>query len=138
MGKDDCIFCKIVTGQIPVAKVYDDQVVVAFLDIGPLSDGHTLIVPKEHFERMHDCPVEILGQVASRLGKIANAVMTAMGSEGYNLLCNNGKAAGQLVEHLHFHIIPRSSDDGLFDRWPSFKYQQGKIEQIAAKIRERL
>lgn len=138
MGKDDCIFCKIVTGQIPVAKVYDDQVVVAFLDIGPLSDGHTLIVPKEHFERMHDCPVEILGQVASRLGKIANAVMTAMGSEGYNLLCSNGKAAGQLVEHLHFHIIPRNSDDGLFDRWPSFKYQQGKIEQIAAKIRERL
>jgi len=138
MGKDDCIFCKIATGQIPVAKVYDDQVVVAFLDIGPVSDGHTLIVPKEHFETLHDCPVEILGQVASRLGKIANAVMTAMGSEGYNVLCNNGKAAGQLVEHLHFHIIPRSSDDGLFDRWPSFKYQQGKIEQIAAKIRERL
>ena len=78
MGKDDCIFCKIVTGQIPVAKVYDDQVVVAFLDIGPLSDGHTLIVPKEHFERMHDCPVEILGQVASRLGKIANAVMLSL------------------------------------------------------------
>lgn len=138
MGKDDCIFCKIVTGQIPVAKVYDDQVVVAFLDIEPVSDGHTLIVPKEHFERMHDCPVDILGQVASRLVKIASAVMTATGCEGYNVLCNNGRAAGQLVGHLHFHIIPRSSDDGLFDRWPSFKYQQGKIEQIAAKIRERL
>ena len=138
MGKDDCIFCKIVTGQIPVAKVYDDRLVLAFLDIGPVSDGHTLVVPTEHFKTLHDCPVEILGQVASRLGKIANAVMTAMGSEGYNVLCNNGKAAGQLVEHLHFHIIPRSSDDGLFDRWPSYKYQEGKIEQIAARIRERL
>ena len=136
MGKEDCIFCKIAGGEIPVAKVYDDQVVIAFLDIGPVGDGHTLVVPTEHFETLHDCPAEVLGQVASRLGKIAKAVITAMGCEGYNVLCNNGRAAGQLVEHLHFHIIPRNSDDGLFDRWPSYKYEDAKIEQIAARIRE--
>jgi len=138
MEADDCIFCKMVAGQIPVTKIYEDEVVLAFLDIGPLSDGHTLVIPKQHFEKLHECPAEVLGPVASRLGKIAKAVAGAMDSEGYNVLCNNGRAAGQLVEHLHFHIIPRNTGDGVFDRWPAYKYQQGKIEEIAAKIRENL
>jgi histidine triad (HIT) family protein len=127
-----------VAGQIPVAKVYEDDVVLSFLDIGPVSDGHTLVIPKQHFEKLHQCPSELLGQVASRLGKIAAAVVSAIGSEGYNVLCNNGRAAGQLVEHLHFHIIPRNSGDGVFDRWPAYKYEKGKIEKIAAKISENL
>ncbi|MBC8218346.1 MAG: HIT family protein [Planctomycetes bacterium] len=134
MGGDDCIFCKMVTGQIPVAKIYEDEIVLAFLDIGPISDGHALVIPKQHFEKLHDCPPEMLGQVAWRLGKIAGAVAAAMGSEGYNLLCNNGRAAGQLIEHLHFHIIPRNAGDGVFRRWPSYKYPEGKIEAIAASI----
>jgi len=138
MEADDCIFCKMVAGQIPVTKIYEDKVVLAFLDIGPLSDGHTLVIPKQHFEKLHECPAEVLGPVASRLGKIAEAVAGAMNSEGYNVLCNNGRAAGQLVEHLHFHIIPRNTGDGVFDRWPAYKYQEGKIEEIAAKIRENL
>jgi len=138
MEADDCIFCKMVAGQIPVTKIYEDKVVLAFLDIGPLSDGHTLVIPKQHFEKLHECPAEVLGPVASRLGKIAEAVAGAMNSEGYNVLCNNGRAAGQLVEHLHFHIIPRNTGDGVFDRWPAYKYQRGKIEEIAAKIRENL
>jgi histidine triad (HIT) family protein len=127
-----------VAGQVPVAKIYEDEFVIAFLDIGPLSDGHTLVIPKDHFERLHDCPTELLGQVGSRLGKVAKAVVAAMNSDGYNVLCNNGRAAGQLVGHLHFHIIPRNTDDGVFDRWPSYKYQQGQIDTIAAKIRENL
>jgi len=127
-----------VAGQIPVTKIYEDDVVLSFLDIGPISDGHTLVIPKQHFEKLHECPAEILGPVASRLGKIAKAVTGAMNSDGYNLLCNNGRAAGQLVEHLHFHIIPRNTGDGVFDRWPAYKYQEGKIEEIAAKIRENL
>ena len=138
MSADDCIFCKMVAGQIPVTKIYEDEAVLAFLDIGPISDGHTLVIPKEHFEKLHECPSELLGQVSSRLGKIAGAVTAAINSDGYNVLCNNGRAAGQLVEHLHFHIIPRSTGDGLFDRWPSYKYEAGKIEQIAAGIRENL
>jgi histidine triad (HIT) family protein len=138
MEADDCIFCKMVAGQIPVTKIYEDEVVLAFLDIGPLSDGHTLVIPKQHFEKLHDCPPELLSRLASRLGRIAEAVAGAMNSEGYNVLCNNGRAAGQLVEHLHFHIIPRNTGDGVFDRWPAYKYQEGKIEEIAAKIRENL
>jgi histidine triad (HIT) family protein len=127
-----------VAGQIPVTKIYEDEVVLSFLDIGPLSDGHTLVIPKQHFERLHECPAELLGRVGSCLGKIAKAVAAAMDSDGYNVLCNNGRAAGQLVEHLHFHIIPRIVGDGVFDRWPSYKYPDGKIEDIAAQIRQKL
>ncbi len=138
MTEDDCLFCKMVAGQIPVTKIYEDDIVLVFLDIGPISDGHTLVIPKQHFVRLHDCPPGLLGKVSSRLGKIAKAIVTAMDSDGYNLLCNNGRTAGQIIEHLHFHIIPRNSGDALFDSWPSYKYRQGKIEQIAEKIRENL
>jgi len=127
-----------VAGRIPVTKIYEDEVVLAFLDIGPVSDGHTLVIPKQHFERLHDCPPELLGRFSSCLGRIAKAVASAMNSDGYNVLCNNGRAAGQLVEHLHFHIIPRNAGDGLFDRWPAYEYEQGRIEAIAAEIRENL
>ena len=138
MSADDCLFCKMVAGQIPVTKIYEDEVILAFLDIGPVSDGHTLVIPKQHFEKLHDCPSEFLGLVCSRLGKIAGAVTAAMNSEGYNVLLNNGRAAGQLIEHLHFHIIPRNTGDGVFDRWPAYEYEQGKIELIAEKIRKNL
>jgi histidine triad (HIT) family protein len=138
MNADQCLFCKMVAGEIPVTKIYEDEAILAFLDIGPISDGHTLVIPKQHFEKLHDCPSEILAQIAARLGKIAGAVSVAMSSEGYNVLCNNGRAAGQVIEHLHFHIISRNTGDGLFSRWPSYKYQSGKIESIAARIRENL
>ncbi len=134
MSSDDCIFCKIVAGEIPGTKIYEDEVVLAFLDIGPLSDGHTLVIPKQHFEKMHDCPAELLGQISRCFGKIARAVITAMNSDGYNVLCNNGRAAGQLVGHLHFHIIPRKTGDGVFARWQAYKYPEGRIEAIAADI----
>jgi histidine triad (HIT) family protein len=138
MSENDCVFCKMVAGQVPVMKIYEDEVVLAFLDIGPISDGHTLVIPKQHFERLHDCSAELLGRFAANLGKIAKAVTGAMNCDGYNVLCNNGKAAGQLIDHVHFHIIPRSSKDGVFNRWPAYKYEEGKIEQIAASIRENL
>jgi histidine triad (HIT) family protein len=135
---EDCIFCKMVTGEIPVTRIYEDGVVLAFMDIGPLSDGHALLIPKEHMEKLDQCPDDLLGQVASRLGTIARAVVMAVGAEGYNVLCNNGRVAGQLVSHMHFHIIPRSADDELFPNWPSFKYPDGKAEEIAEKIRQNL
>ena len=138
MSADDCIFCKMVAGQIPVTKIYEDEVVLSFLDIGPISDGHTLVIPKQHFEKLHECTAQLLGQVFTRIGRIAGAVAAAMNSDGYNLLCNNGRAAGQLIEHLHFHIIPRNIGDGLFDRWPSFKYEDGIIEEVAGAIRKNL
>jgi histidine triad (HIT) family protein len=138
MNPDDCLFCKMVTGKIPVMKIYEDDIVLAFLDIGPISDGHTLVIPKQHVEKLDACPAELLGQVSSRLGKIAGAVAAGTNCDGYNILCNNGAAAGQLIQHLHFHIIPRHTGDGVFDRWPSYKYDGGKAEQIAGTIRGNL
>lgn len=138
MNEDDCLFCKMVAGQIPVTKIYEDEDVLAFLDISPISDGHTLVIPKQHFEKLHDCIPELLGKVGSQMCKIAGAVMMAMNSDGYNILCNNGRAAGQLIKHLHFHIIPRNTDDGLLKSWPSYQYEQGKIELVAEKIRKML
>ncbi len=138
MVQDDCIFCKMVVGEIPVTKIYEDEVALAFLDIGPLSDGHTLVILKQHFEKLHDCPAELLGDVASRLGRIAKAVAEGMESDAYNVLCNNGRAAGQLVNHVHFHIIPRNFDDELFGAWPSYKYKESEAEKIAEKIRRNL
>ncbi len=111
MSNSDCIFCSIVTGKIPCIRIWQDDLVLAFLDIGPVSH----------------C-----------IGRIAQAVVSAVGAEAYNVLCNNGIAAGQLVEHVHFHIIPRNSGDGVFDRWPAYKYKEGRAEEIATKIREKL
>ncbi len=136
MNSSDCIFCKIISGQIPSIKVYEDEVVLAFLDIGPVSDGHTLVVPKQHVEKLDTCPAELLCEVSKRVGRIAAAVTSAVKCDGYNVLCNNGRAAGQVVDHLHFHIIPRTAADNVFSQWPSFKYPQGKAEQLAQKIRK--
>ena len=138
MNAAECLFCKMVARQIPVTKIYENDDILAFLDIGPVSDGHTLIIPKQHYEKLDECPPELLAKVASYFGKIAKAVSSAMNSDGYNVLCNNGRAAGQVINHLHFHIIPRSIGDGVFSRWPSYKYTEGKIEEIANQIREKL
>lgn len=135
---DGCVFCKMVAGEIPVTRVYEDEAVLAFLDIGPLSDGHTLVVPKRHCTRIHACEPSVLADVGARLGRIAQAIATAMEADGYNVLSNNGSAAGQVVDHVHFHIIPRRTGDKVFTEWPSHKYEQGQIEEIAARIRRNL
>lgn len=135
---DGCVFCRMVAGEIPTARVYEDDEVLAFLDIGPISDGHTLVIPKRHCTRVHECDPQVVSAVAARLGRIAAAVVAAMDADGYNVLANNGSAAGQVVDHLHFHIIPRKAGDGVLKGWPSYKYQEGRIEEIAAKIRGKL
>ncbi len=134
MSTEDCIFCKIAAGRIPCNKIYEDNNVLAFLDIWPVSDGHTLVIPKAHFSKLHECPAEIVSSLTCCMGPIADAIKKAMQAEGYNVLCNNGRAAGQLVDHVHFHIIPRKSGDGVFDRWPSYEYEEGQVEAIAKKI----
>lgn len=135
---DGCVFCKMVTGEIPAAKVYEDEAVLAFLDIGPISDGHTLVIPRQHCTKIHECDPGVLSAVAARLGKIAQAVVAAMDADGYNVLSNNGLAAGQVVDHLHFHIIPRKTGDRVLTQWPSYRYKKGQIEDIAARIRSSL
>ena len=136
MKSEDCIFCRIASNQIPSIKIYEDEDVFAFLDIGPVSDGHTLIIPKAHYGKLHECPADILSCLSGCLATIAKAVVDAVQADGYNILCNNGRAAGQIVEHLHFHIIPRKGGDSVFNRWPAYEYEQGKAEEIAARIRK--
>ena len=138
MTAHDCIFCKIADGAIPAAVVFQNDDVFAFLDIGPVSEGHTLVIPKKHYEKMEDCPPRTMAAIGAVLGNIARAVVEATGADGYNVLCNRGRAAGQLVQHVHFHIIPRNEGDGIFHRWPAGKYEPARAEQILAKIREKL
>ncbi len=135
---DGCVFCQMVDGEIPVTKVYEDDAVLAFLDIGPISDGHALVIPKQHCAMLHECDPEVLAEISARLGRIAEAVMAAMDADGYNVLSNNGAAAGQVVEHLHFHVIPRKVGDQVFTQWPSYKYRKGQAEDIAGRIRRHL
>lgn len=138
MNVQECIFCKIIAGQIPCAKIYENEHVLAFLDVGPISEGHTLVVHKQHTDSVAETSPVILQQIAEVLPAIAKAVKNAMGADGYNVLCNNGTAAGQVVEHLHFHIIPRKANDGVFNRWPSFQYPLGRAEEILKKIVQNL
>jgi len=132
----DCVFCKIIDGQLPCCEIYQDEHILAFLDIGPLSDGHTLIIPKKHVVRLEHCPPVIAAAMARQFGSIAKAVLVTVGAPDYNLLSNNGTAAGQVVGHLHFHIIPRSPGDGLFKRWIAKKYSPGRIEQLQQDIKK--
>ncbi|MFC1766522.1 HIT family protein [Planctomycetota bacterium] len=134
----DCIFCKIVAGEIPAARLYENDQVLSFLDIGPLSEGHALVIPKDHFVTVDVCPGKVLAHVASCLPAIARAVADATKCEGYNVLCNNGRAAGQLVDHLHFHIIPRTNGDALFSKWLAKEYAEGQMGKIAQRIRDQL
>jgi histidine triad (HIT) family protein len=138
MNVDECLFCKMAAGQISVTKIYEDDIVLSFLDIGPISNGHTLVIPKQHCEKLHTCPPYLLAQIASRIGKIAHALVDALNVDGYNVLCNNGKVAGQHINHLHFHIIPRRAGDDVFERLPAFKYKEGQIEKLAEQIRKKL
>ena len=113
----ECIFCKIVAGDIPCHKVYEDDHVLAFLDIGPLSHGHTLIVPKTQHPTHDQVPDDVAAACGAIVPRLARAILRATGATAWNLLQNNGPDAGQEVEHVHFHIIPRESDDNLGFRW---------------------
>ena len=134
----NCLFCKIIAGQIPCLRVFQDDAVLAFLDVGPLAEGHLLLVPKEHYLRLEEMPPEAVVAITRHLPFLGRAVMKATGSTAYNVLENNGPEAGQAVPHVHFHVIPRVQGDGVFDHWPSGKYPEGKMEAIASAIRKNL
>ena len=108
--KNNCVFCAIAAGEIPSFKVYEDDVALAYLDINPFSKGHVLVIPKEHSEGLLDTPDETLAAVVSRVKKIAAHVKETLPCDGFNILQNNGEAAGQSVFHLHMHLIPRYQD----------------------------
>ena len=125
-----CLFCRIVAGDIPAAVVLENDAVVAFLDIGPLADGHILVVPRKHFDLLVDVPPETCSAVASVVPVLGRALLDVTQADGFNLLVNNGRAAGQEVMHVHWHLIPRSSGDGLGYRWNAGSYPPGKADEL--------
>ncbi len=134
----DCLFCKIIAGEIPSAKVYEDEYALAFLDIQPNNPGHTLLVPKTHARNILDMQEETLCALMPALKKIAVAVKKAVAADGLNISMNNESAAGQIVPHAHIHIIPRFSDDGHrhFEKRP-YKNDE-EMNEVAEKIRAQL
>lgn len=133
----NCIFCKIIKKQIPANIIYEDDNTLAFLDIGPVNAGHALVIPKEHHETMTDTPDEILAAMMKIAKRVAKAIKKGLNIEGFNMHCNNGKISGQLVPHVHFHIIPRLPQDN-FKKWPQREYKQGEAEKVLKKIKEEL
>ena len=113
----DCIFCKIVKGEAPCYKIYEDEFALAFLDISKDCDGHTLVVPKAHRENVFDCEEELLGKVMAAVKKVAEHYKNECGYDGVNILNASDKSAQQSVFHLHFHLLPRKMEDGV-DAFP--------------------
>jgi histidine triad (HIT) family protein len=138
MTSANCIFCKVASGEIPSFGVLDEADAVAFLDIGPLTPGHTLLVPRAHYESLLDVPPEVVSSLAGYLPKLGRAIVEATGATGLNLLQNTGDSSGQAVFHLHFHLIPRQAGDGLGYRWNTTQYDRGKAESLQSSIQEAL
>lgn len=134
MENNECIFCKILNGEIPSSKIYEDENVIAFLDLFPVNKGHSLVVPKAHYENILDTPPEVLEKIVVAVKKVAQAVLKATESNGFNLGVNNGEVAGQVVPHVHFHIMPRFKNDGR-SLWKGRNYDEGEMDQFAKKIR---
>lgn len=125
--KNDCVFCAIAAGAIPSFKVYEDELVVAYLDINPFTKGHTLVIPKEHSQGLLDTPDEMLAAIVARVKKVAAHVKAALPCEGFNILQNNGEAAGQTVKHIHFHIVPRYGREPI-----AFENHAGNMDELKA------
>ena len=134
---DDCIFCKIIAGKVPAMKVYENDKIFAFLDISPVSMGHTLVVPRSHHVDLLETPDDVLSDMITRTKKIAAAVVSAVKADGFNLGVNTKPAAGQAVFHTHLHIIPRFKGDGL-KHWPHKQMTQEAMQKVAEEIKSKL
>ncbi|CCM00992.1 uncharacterized protein FIBRA_03040 [Fibroporia radiculosa] len=132
-----CIFCKIVKGEIPSFKLVETETAYSFLDINPLSKGHSLVIPKYHTEKMHELPDEELADIL----RVAKQIAIATGAENYNILQNNGRIAHQEVDHVHFHVIPKPSAtdaEGLVIGWPQQKVGMDALAKLHEEIKGKL
>lgn len=134
----NCIFCKIAKKQIPSDIIFENKNLMAILDIMPVNLGHTLVIPKKHFKTMNDVPDKLLSEMILTSKKVSKAIMKGLKIKGFNLGVNNGKAAGQKINHVHFHIITRQAKDGL-KLWPQRQgYRAKEAETIVKKIKKAL
>ncbi|MFY3791746.1 HIT family protein [Ureibacillus sp. MALMAid1270] len=137
----DCIFCKIIDGSIPSTKIYEDEHVYAFMDVAPLTKGHTLLVPKQHVKDLLEMPEDVARNLYAAAPKIANAIQSAFNPQGMNTINNNGSFAGQTVFHYHLHFIPRYDEtDGLKVKWETkqSEFTQDVLKSVGEQIREKL
>lgn len=132
----DCIFCKIVAGEIPAKKIYEDSDFLSFLDIFPSSRGHSLVIPKEHHEDIHATPRELYGELAARVKVVADLLMEKLGSEGTTIFQMNREAGWQSVFHIHMHVIPRWSDDNLVKPWEIRPADAAELDRLHRLIVE--
>lgn len=131
----ECIFCKIVSGDLPCAELYSSHALLAFLDIGPMAEGHTLIIPKEHYPTLWDLPKDLAAEMLGVMQDVGSAVFQVTGATGLNVVLNNYRAAGQVVPHAHWHLIPRREGDGLMPVEQKEYESQEAMWELAAKIR---
>lgn len=130
----DCIFCKIVRGEIPSMKVYEDEQTMVFMDIAGDVDGHMLAIPKKHVKNMLDCDEKMLAQLMHTVQKVSRHLTESCGYEGVNLLNASGECAGQSVSHFHIHVIPRKPDDGV-DAWPAFPGATEEVGELYKRLK---
>ena len=131
-----CIFCEIVAGRIPSATVYEDEHVLAFMDIAPANPGHLLVIPKQHYRNIFDMPAEVGSKIMEAAILLAKAIRKALNPDGLNLFQSNEAAAFQTVFHFHLHLIPRWETDPLRLPWQPSEGDIEEIGEIASKIRE--
>ena len=131
----DCVFCRIRDGQIPSTRVYEDDRTIAFMDINPLNDGHTLVIPRAHAATLFEADEADLRAAIATAKRVAGAIRAALHPDGLNLLQANGAAAFQSVPHVHFHLVPRFTGDGRGFDWPMVAGDRGRIQAAAEKIR---
>jgi histidine triad (HIT) family protein len=133
----DCVFCRIAAGTLPSTRVYEDADTIAFMDINPVVKGHVLVVPKKHYDPLVETPPEVLQKLIVVVQRIARAQIESLGAIGLNVTQANGEVAGQLVPHIHFHVIPRFESDKHERRWAPGRYENSEdIERFAGKIRK--
>ena len=134
MTTEDCIFCKIVTGEIPSFKIYEDQHTLAFMDINPANRGHALAIPKAHSPNLFESSDETLAVTVATARKVAEAVQKTVNPDGLNLVQANGPGAAQSVFHLHLHVIPRFTDDNLMLNWGMNPGDMDEIKALSQEI----
>lgn len=130
----DCIFCRIAEGEIPSKTLYEDEKFRAILDLGPATKGHALILPKEHAANLFELPDETAAEVMILAKKLAKTMKEKLKCDGLNLIQNNGKTAGQTVEHFHLHVIPRYEGDGQVIGWVPGEPTQEELEAVKKAI----
>src|SRR6188472_3992560 len=132
---EKCIFCKIINKTLPNAIIYEDEKFLAFLDRYPINYGHSLIIPKVHFDNILEMPPDLVGEMYTLVPHIARAIINSINGNGFNVSQNNGRSANQIIPHVHVHIIPRFKHDNSYGKWPTrYLAKEDELHEFSKKI----